>query len=165
MRLHELKDKVLEYEGLSLKPYFCPAGKLTIGIGRNLEDNGITKDEALFLMENDLVKVHLALQKSIANFDSLPKEVKEVLVHMAFNLGPAKLMTFKKKLLAIKLHDFEGAAKEMLDSKWAKQVGTRATELAKAMEGQAYQKENLNQLVSELKLSLQKIEISLGISQ
>lgn len=42
------------HEGLSLKPYYCTANKLSIGIGRNLDDRGITKEEALLLFANDL---------------------------------------------------------------------------------------------------------------
>jgi len=54
---NQLKEKLIrqlrEHEGLRLPPYHCPAGKLTIGIGRNLGDKGITEKEAVMLLEND----------------------------------------------------------------------------------------------------------------
>jgi len=53
MNIKKIADQITTHEGLRLKPYHCPAGKLTIGIGRNLEDKGITEKEALMLLENE----------------------------------------------------------------------------------------------------------------
>ena len=49
-----LKDMLIRHEGLKLKPYLCTAGKLTIGVGRNIQDRGITYQEAMMLLENDI---------------------------------------------------------------------------------------------------------------
>lgn len=58
---------------------------------------------------------------------------KRVIINMIFNMGVQKVLGFKKMWAAIGREDWEGAAKEMLDSRWATQVGDRAIELAKEM--------------------------------
>ena len=50
----KLANQLIKHEGLRLTPYRCPAGRLTIGIGRNLEDKGITEKEAVMLLKNDI---------------------------------------------------------------------------------------------------------------
>jgi len=129
-----LSERVKEAEGLRLKPYRCPAGKLTIGYGRNLEDRGITEAEAEHLLENDLDAARWEVQKRVPGFADLSLERRNVLVEMAFNLGIGGVMRFTGMLAAIRLGDYETAAVEMLDSKWAKQVGRRARMLATIME-------------------------------
>lgn len=121
---------LIEHEGLNLKPYTCPAGKLTIGIGRNIEDNGISKEEALFLFENDINKVTLELNKCFNFFQRLQATRKVALIDMCFNLGLTKFLGFKKMIAALEKLDYEIAANEMLDSRWAKQVGRRAVTLS-----------------------------------
>lgn len=54
MNIEQLKKELIRDEGFRSKPYKCTAGKLTIGVGRNIEDNGITEDEAMYLLENDI---------------------------------------------------------------------------------------------------------------
>ncbi|MFA5628138.1 MAG: glycoside hydrolase family protein [Thiohalomonadaceae bacterium] len=131
---YTLTEQLIRHEGLRLKPYRCPAGKLTIGIGRNLEDRGITEEEARYLLQNDINSVILALQKAIPEiFRNISYNRQSVLVNMGFNLGVQGLLGFKKMLAALANCNFELAAKEMLDSKWARQVGKRATELADMM--------------------------------
>jgi lysozyme len=126
----ELKNQIKRHEGLRLKPYLCPAGKLTIGYGRNLDDKGITKDEAERLLLND---IHECLEKCnamIPYFYKLNRAQQNVLVNMCYNLGIYGLLGFKRFLAALEKGDLETAKKEMLDSKWANQVGIRAKELA-----------------------------------
>ncbi len=108
-------------------------GKLTIGIGRNLEDRGITKDEALYMLENDIKYVKDELAKRISFFNNLDNIRQEILINMAFNLGIKGLLGFKKMLKALEEKDFTKASEEMLNSKWAEQVKNRAKELAYAM--------------------------------
>ena len=128
------KDQLLKHEGLRLKPYRCSAGKLTIGVGRNLEDRGITKDEALMMLDNDIRQCEEQLISRIGSvYKGLDEVRKSVLINMCFNLGIGGLLEFKNTLAFISSEDWERAANNMLVSKWAKQVGRRAIELAEMM--------------------------------
>ncbi len=127
-------EQLIEHEGLKLKPYRCPAGKLTIGVGRNLEERGISEDEALFLLNSDISECLEDLQKLFSNkFASLPESVQRVLVDMRFNLGATGFRGFKKMIKAVKEEDFAQAALEMQDSRWFQQVGNRGMKLVKMM--------------------------------
>ena len=133
-----LKNILIRHEGLKLKPYRDTKGKLTIGVGRNLDDVGISEDEAMYLLENDIRRAeetagHCCAEHGVL-FESLPEDARLVLIDMAFNLG-YRLKGFRKMFAAIKRGDFVEAAKEMLDSRWARQVGRRAEELAEIMRG------------------------------
>jgi len=132
--LHRVKDQLLRHEGLKLKPYRCPAGKLTIGVGRNLEDRGITQKEAFILLENDILRCESELLDELPeDYSSLNETRKSVLLNMCFNLGITGLLGFKNTLAFIGVGDFERAANGMLASRWAKQVGRRAIELSEQM--------------------------------
>ena len=135
MILNRLLDTLIKHEGLKLKPYHDTVGKLTIGIGRNLDDNGISKDEALTLLENDLKVCEIDAREVFgAQWDKLNDVRQEVILNMLFNLGRPRFLGFKKCLAAIKDDRWADAAAEMQDSRWAVQVGNRAKELAAAME-------------------------------
>jgi lysozyme len=123
------KDMIMKHEGLKLKPYVCTAGKLTIGYGRNLEQNGITEDEASYLLDCDIFRAMEDLRK-IFKYESLPQNVRAALINMMFNLGLPRFRSFKKMIAAINEKNYVQAAVEMLDSKWALQVGQRAIDLA-----------------------------------
>lgn len=125
-----ISEMLIQHESLELFPYLDTTGHLTIGVGRNLNDRGITKEEALFMLDNDIKYFTSQLQKELPYFDSLPDNVKMVLLDMAFNLGISGLLTFKKTLAAIERGDYKSASKYMLNSRWAIQVGVRAIELS-----------------------------------
>ena len=126
---NKIEDLLIRHEGLKLKPYKCTAGKLTIGVGRNLDDNGITEAEARMMLKYDIeVARHQLLKHKW--FTILNDVRKDVMINMAFNLGYPRLMQFKNMLSCLAAEDYEGAATEMLNSKWAQQVGDRAVELA-----------------------------------
>ena len=127
-----LVKSLIANEGIKLKPYRDTVGKLTIGVGRNLDDRGITKEEALFLLNNDIQCIEKELA-SLQNFALLSKPRQRVIIEMAFNLGIEGLMEFKVMWKALQAMDWTGAAKAMLDSLWAKQVGQRAVRLATCM--------------------------------
>lgn len=135
MRIGIIEKQLLKHEGLRLKPYHCPANKLTIGIGRNLEDRGITEQEAKFLLINDISSIHEKLNYILPFYKDLDDSRQEVLINMAFNLGVAGLLKFKKTLGFIQYTLFKEASQEMLDSRWARQVGNRAIELSNLMKG------------------------------
>ena len=126
-----------KYEGLNLHPYTCPTGHLTIGYGHNLE-NGITLEVAEQLLKSDMSLAQLEVGGSIAFSNQLDEVRQYVLVDMCFNMGIKKLLTFKKMLAALKQGYYERAALEMLNSRWAAQVGRRAVELSNMMKTGMY---------------------------
>jgi len=132
--MKELAKKLIKlHEGLKLKPYECPSGYITIGYGRNIQQNGITLAEAEMLLDNDIERVITELEKWLSVFNELSENRKAALIDMSYNLGFNKLFQFRRFLAALQKKDFDLAAKEMLDSKWAAQVGNRATVLANMM--------------------------------
>ena len=122
-------------EGKRLKPYRCSAGKLTIGYGRNLDANGISQDEAEFMLDNDIADAENACLHAFPWFSELSDTRKDAIVNMCFNLGLTKLLEFKKFLKAMAMGAYETAAHEAMDSDWAEQVGDRAKRLATAIRG------------------------------
>lgn len=129
MNKEKLKSWLKQDEGYENMPYICTAGKLTIGYGRNLQDNGISKDEAELMLENDMKRAEKDLLTQQWYLDA-PPSVKDALFNMCFNLGLPRLLGFKRMIAAIKAKDWTLAAKEALDSKWAVQVGNRAKSIA-----------------------------------
>jgi len=121
------------HEGERLKPYRCTAGKLTIGIGRNLEDRGITREESAYLLANDIAAEERELLRALPWVATLDEVRQRVLLDMAFNMGIVGLLGFKRTLATIQAGDYQAAATMMLDSRWAKQVGQRAERLSRMM--------------------------------
>ena len=150
----DLVHQLVQHEGLVLKVYQDSLGIDTIGIGRNLTHRGIAeaelaymnktmpyiyeygiiKEDAYFLAHNDIeiVEQELCRQHSIVN--ELDAIRQRVLVDMAFNIGTPRLNTFILMWKALINKDFSQAAIEMKDSRWARQVKSRADNLAYAME-------------------------------
>ena len=132
--MNRIKAQLVRHEGLRLKPYRCTAGKLTIGIGRNLEDRGISQKEAYAMLERDILDFEQQLLNEIPDvYNGLDEVRQSVLLNMCFNLGIKGLLEFKNTLAFIDAGDWERAANGMLASKWAKQVGKRAIELSELM--------------------------------
>jgi lysozyme len=122
------------HEGFRNFPYEDTVGKLTIGFGRNLEDVGISKKEAEILLINDINKAIEDLISVLPESTTYGNSRFNALADMMFNLGKTKFRGFKKMIAALQSRDFKKAAEEMMDSKWAKQVGYRAKELARMVE-------------------------------
>lgn len=122
------------HEGNERFPYRCTAGKLTIGIGFNLDDVGLYPEEIEFILRNRIRRTEAKLQRVVPAYRGLSMVRKIVLVDMAYNLGTPRFLKFEKMLAALELRDYTLAAAEMLDSKWArKDVGARAVRLAEMM--------------------------------
>ena len=130
MNLEQLIADLSRDEGLRLKPYLDTVGKFTIGIGRNLDDVGISKEEADFLLSNDIAKVVQGLDGALPWWRDLSEPRQRALANMAFNLGLQGLLKFKTTLGLLKSGDYQGAAKACLESKWASQVGARAQRIS-----------------------------------
>lgn len=131
--LDRLTAQVKRHEGLRLRAYVDTVGKITIGYGRNLEDAGISTDEAEMLLAHDLDRVMRELEGRFAWFFVLDSVRQAVLVNMGFQLGMAGLSKFSQTLAAIVAKEYGQAADLMMDSKWARQVPRRAAELAAMM--------------------------------
>ncbi len=128
-----LKTQLMRHEGVRTKPYEDTEGILTIGVGRNLEDKGLSESEVNMLLDNDINDALIECTRLIPAWHRMNGVRKQVLVNMMFNLGAPRLMNFVKLMAAVKIGDYETAAAEMLDSKWARQVGDRALELSRMM--------------------------------
>jgi lysozyme len=129
-------EQIKRHEGLVLHAYEDSLGYLTIGYGRLIDrakNGGISEAEAEYLLQNDVSIVLSALHRNITFFDSLCVPRQAVLVNMAFQMGIAGLLKFKKTLTLIEMGDYDGAADGMLKSLWAKQTPNRAAEMAEQM--------------------------------
>lgn len=130
--MDKLKSELIRDEGLRLTPYKCTAGKLTIGIGRNIEDKGITEDEAHYMLYNDIRE---CLSDCVLIFGDDWKYFsdarKRVFVNMRFNLGPKGFRSFKNTIRYAKMRDWIMVAQNMRNSRWYNQVGDRAKRLIK----------------------------------
>jgi lysozyme len=127
------------HEGLRLKPYRDAKNRLTIGVGRNLDDAGITREEAVTLINNDIATVRREIERAFPRVSRLNPVRKDVILDTVFNLGLPRFRGFKKTIAAIMAEDWENAVREMFDSQWAKQVGKRAKELAAMMKRGKYE--------------------------
>jgi lysozyme len=152
------KDQLIIDEGVRLHPYYCTSKCLTIGVGRNLDDNpltsdevkylmkrrehisaenliadfwvnGITMDEAHYLLENDMKRFDAELRRRIAWYGEAPEEVQGILLNMAFNMGVTRLLGFHATLPLIESGQYFQAGENLKVSLWAKQVKNRATRL------------------------------------
>lgn len=138
MNVELLTAELERDEELRLKPYRDSLGNLSIGIGRNLDDEGISRHEALMMLANDIDKRVRLLDEHLPWWRSLDEVRSRVIVNMCFNLGIGGLLGFRRMLAALKAGDYDTAADEMADSKWARQVGDRAVRLVAMMRaGQA----------------------------
>lgn len=128
-----MRAELIRDEGVKLKPYRDTVGKLTIGVGRNLDDVGISEAEAANLLDGDIERTARALDKALPWWRNLDDVRQRVVLNMAFNMGINSLRRFKNTLAAIQAGKYEDAATGMLASKWAQQVGQRAQRLASMM--------------------------------
>lgn len=125
----KLVKQLKRHEGYRRLVYECSRGVLTVGIGRNLESVGISEKEAEYLLQNDIDEA----TKRLDAHDLLEghDEVRQaVLINMAFNLGINGLLKFRQSLKHWRNKDYESFSDEILKSRWARQVGSRATELS-----------------------------------
>jgi len=126
--MKDVMELITKHEGIRLHPYRDSVGKLTIGVGHNLDDNGISLATAQFMLEEDIANAVSELKDIFEGWDELPDTVQAVLTDMMFNLGYNRFIKFKRMIAAIRIQDFKQAAKEAKDSKWCAQVGSRCLE-------------------------------------
>ena len=131
--MDKMIEQLVDHEGLELHPYEDSLGILTIGVGRNLEERGISEDEAFYLLGNDIEIIWDELIKQHPIVEDLDDQRQMILLDMAFNMGVPRLGKFKKMWGAIEDGDMIEASKQALDSRWADQVGRRAERLAERL--------------------------------
>ena len=124
-RKSELVDSLIDHEGLVLHQYVDSEGYATIGVGRLIdpEKGGkITKDEAIYLLHNDIDECAKSLDNSLPWWRAVPAKAQMALMHMRFQLGMTGLLKFKKTLALLKENRFKEAAIEARNSRWSKQT-------------------------------------------
>ena len=134
----DIYEQLKRDEGFSPTPYKCTEGFLTIGYGRNLENNPISEKEASDMLLKDVWKVFVPLAE-IGLVDKFDNPRQSVFINMAFQMGVSGLLKFKKTINYYQNGDYESCAKEMLDSKWAKQTPNRANRLSEQMRSGEWQ--------------------------
>lgn len=155
LSLDEIKQRLEVHEGFRSKPYRCTANKLTIGIGRNIEDRpfteeelrlvdkdymtkGITKAQAFAILARDVMQFDFELRQNIPFYENLDDERQYALLDMAFNMGIGNskkgLLSFKKMLRYIGTGFYKQAAVECLNSKYGRELPTRAGRIARVIE-------------------------------
>ena len=150
-QMDRLRIQLILNEGLSLTMYKCTAGKNTIGVGRNVDDNpltdeekkhlgnknifktGITKEEAMYLLDNEINEVIGKLTRQISIFIKLDPIRQRVLIDLGFNMGVPGLLKFKNTLAALNRLDYEATAKGLENSLWFTQIKTRGPRVVKMM--------------------------------
>lgn len=128
-----LAQRIDEAEDCVLHMYFDTKGMATIGYGRMIDSRlggGITKDEALFLLKNDIKRIKQEAS-TLSFYPSLNLRRKYAILDMLYNLGLPKFLKFKKMIAALEVGDYDRAAEEALDSKWRHDVGDRALRIAR----------------------------------
>ena len=138
----KVRHMLKKHEGFVSHVYedSTPEKYLTIGYGRLVDQRlggGISKDEADFLLLNDVRNCIKILKNQLDYFDELSENRQIVLINMYFNLGN-RLFNFKNMLFALAKKDYDEVAVQMLDSKWAQQVKGRSSELARMMKEDIY---------------------------
>ncbi len=128
-----VKTQLRADEGVRTNPYRDSVGKLSVGVGRNLDDVGLRADEIALMLDNDVRQAEGDARFLFPAFDSLSDNRKAALINMSFNMGRARLSAFHNMIEAVNHDDFAEAADQMLQSRWATQVGNRAQRLAKLM--------------------------------
>tara|TARA_R110000803_G_scaffold70680_1_gene133636 strand:- start:42 stop:461 length:420 start_codon:yes stop_codon:yes gene_type:complete len=122
-------EMLRKHEGVETHAYKCTADKTTIGVGRNIDPSGgigLSEDEIDYLLANDVKRVYAELSGAFRWFKMVAPARQDAMMDMCFNMGLPRLKKFKKALAAMAKGDYNNAAIEFLDSRWATQVGQRA---------------------------------------
>jgi len=128
-----LKTSLINDEAFRSKPYRCSANKLTIGVGRNIEDRGISRKEGLFLLDNDIREVEEDMLGLFPRFGQFSESRQVALMNMRFQLGYRRFRKFKKMIQAVRNRDWGEVKVQAKDSKWYRQVTRRAERILKML--------------------------------
>ena len=125
--IDNLVQKIKEHEGFRGDVYKDSLGFNTVGYGTKMP---ISKMEATTLLRTRLMKKIDELTLKEPSFNTMPDDIREVLCEMSYQMGVNGVLKFRKMWKALKEGNYERAADEMLDSRWAKQTPSRAKELS-----------------------------------
>ena len=129
--MSKLVEQLKRHEGIRTHAYQCTANMTTVGVGRNIDEDGgigLSIDEIEFLLENDIKRCKQELI-SFPWFSQIDSVRQDALINLCCNLGMTRLLGFRNALTAMSVGDYDKAADEFMDSRWAKQVGSRAEEV------------------------------------
>lgn len=139
MNINKLREQLKIDEGVKYEIYKDHLGYPTFGIGHLITDNDpeydlpigtkISEERVNEVFNTDVKKFINETKKIFPDLDDKPENIQLVLVNMCFNLGAPRLSKFKKFIDAINDEQWIEAAIEMMDSRWATQVGPRAERL------------------------------------
>tara|TARA_S200002703_G_scaffold95143_1_gene82165 strand:- start:64 stop:489 length:426 start_codon:yes stop_codon:yes gene_type:complete len=130
--MSRLIEQLKIHEGVRTHAYFCSEDKITVGVGRNVDANGglgLSEDEIDYLLSNDIKRCRDELELNFDWFKELDEVRQDAMINLCFNLGITSLRKFSKAIAAMSAQDYDTAAMEFLDSRWANQVGTRALDV------------------------------------
>jgi lysozyme len=140
MDINKLREQLKIDEGVKYEVYDDHLGYKTFGIGHLVkttdEEYGapvgtpVSEDRVNSVFDEDVETYINESKKVFSNLEDMPQEVQQVIVNMCFNMGAPRLSQFKKFIKAIQDEDWATASVEMLDSRWANQVGSRADRLS-----------------------------------
>ena len=132
----EFARKILvRHEGIRSEPYVCPAGRLSIGIGRNLEDVGLADDEIQYLFLNDLKTANRTARHLFGKeFDHLDPVRRAAIYDLSFNMGQTRLAQFTNFRGSVDVHDWMEAGKHLCDSNYARQLPKRSKRIRHMIE-------------------------------
>lgn len=136
MNLEAIRNRLVLEEGLELKPYKCTANKTTIGVGRNIEDRGISHETAMQMLDEDIDIMVNELRQNLSWFDKQNDAIKGVLIDLCFNMGISRLLMFVQTLKLIEQGQYAMAADELLDSKYASMLPARSNRNAEILRAQ-----------------------------
>ena len=139
--MEKLIAMLKRHEGVETHAYECSEGKVTVGVGRNIDQEGgigLSDDEVDYLLQNDIERVVKELAAEYPWFSDLDDVRRDAMVDISFNLGATRLRLFKRAIAAMETGKYKEAATEFLDSKWARQVGGRALELTDMISSGTY---------------------------
>ena len=142
--LHESSQQ-FAYNDRTGKP-LCPQGdaRVTIGVGRNIDVRGgpgLRESEIQFMLANDLEEGEHLLSRTFPWFDALSDVRRAVLIDMHHNLGMQRLKRFEQTLASVAAGNYRKASLQMTQSRWARQVGSRAQRLAEMMQSNEWPQE------------------------
>lgn len=130
--MKKLIEQLSIHEGVKKFAYKCPAGKITVGIGRNIDSDGglgLSDDEIIYLLRNDISRIDQELTNAFRFYKELDRVRKDAMINICFNLGLTRLRSFREALGRMEKKEYPEAAVEFLDSLWASQVGQRALDI------------------------------------
>jgi lysozyme len=136
----DLIDLLIFHEGYRKYAYEDSVGVISCGVGRNLDSVGLSHDEIMYLLQNDLIRCYAELTNAFDWFPGLSEIRQQAMVNLCFNLGLTRLMRFKNALRSMEEGNYDEAARHFLDSTWARQVGERSSDIATMIRDDKYPK-------------------------